>query len=55
MSIAELLAKAKKVETTQISIGRGKEKLFINIMEDYSVIFIKDRYVLQHGWDSKTL
>lgn len=55
MSIAELLAIAKKVETTQVSIGRGKEKLVIHIMEDYSVIFIKDRYVLQHGWASNTL
>lgn len=54
MSIAELLAIAKKVETTQVSIGRGKEKLVIHIMED-SVIFIKDRYVLQHGWASNTL
>lgn len=55
MSIAELLAIAKKVETTQVSIGRGKEKLVIHIMGDYSVIFIKDRYVLQHGWASNTL
>ena len=39
MSIAELLAIAKKVETTQVSIGRGKEKLFIHSdleLETYS-------------------